>query len=201
MFKNYARVIAKRSGLAKTRLRTRSRTTMCGVTRSDWPLGPALRAARERAGLSVRAAARRTNKAISSGRWYQLESGYQKAAGQSLPIGTTAATVAAAAKAVDWDVSEALEVAGFDERDYQPAPQAVGIKQYSDDELLNEVLERMKGLRHDLEAAETARASAEAEAQEALRRWGNPERWAPGTAQWTAQYPRVDPGKDAKNAE
>lgn len=47
-----------------------------------------------------------------------------------------------------------------------------------------------------------ARASTEAfENQEALRRGNDPERWATGTAQWTAQYPRVDPGKNAKNAE
>jgi len=76
-----------------------------------------------------------------------------------------------------------------------------GAADLTDEQLIAEMQRRMKGLRHDLEAAETARASAEAEAQEALRRWDNPERWAPGTAQWTAQYPRVDPGKDAKNAE
>lgn len=76
-----------------------------------------------------------------------------------------------------------------------------GVGDLTDDELIAEMQRRMKGLRHDLEAAETARASAEAQAQEALRRWDDPERWAPGTAQWTAQYPRVDPGKNAKNAE
>lgn len=85
-----------------------------------------------------------------------------------------------------------------------PADEPAGVdplQQATDDELLNEVQRRMKGLRHDLEAAETARASAEAQAQEALRRGNDPERWATGTAQWTAQYPRVDPGKNAKNAE
>ena len=79
--------------------------------RKDWPLGPALRAARERAGLSARKAAERTNGLVSSGRWYQLESGVQKAKGQEVPIGTTPETVIAAALAVGWDVDEALRVA------------------------------------------------------------------------------------------
>lgn len=87
---------------------------MCGMTeRDDWPLGPALKAAREKAGLSARAAAMRTGGFISSGRWYQLESGVQKAKGQSVPIGTTPETVIAAALATGWDVSEALTVAGL----------------------------------------------------------------------------------------
>lgn len=81
--------------------------------REDWPLGPALRAARERAGLSARKAAERTNGLVSSGRWYQLESGVQKAKGQEVPIGTTPETVIAAALAVGWDVDEALRVAGL----------------------------------------------------------------------------------------
>lgn len=83
------------------------------TNREDWPLGPALRAARERAGLSARKAAERTNGLVSSGRWYQLESGVQKAKGQEVPIGTTPETVIAAALAVGWDVDEALRVAGL----------------------------------------------------------------------------------------
>lgn len=89
--------------------------------REDWPLGPALRAARTSAGLSVRAAAKRTEGAVSHGRWYQLESGYQLNKGQRIPIGTTASTVAAAARAVGWDPQRALEIAGFDPDDlYEP---------------------------------------------------------------------------------
>lgn len=106
------------------------------------------------------------------------------------------------ALAMNAPVLDAFVAAGYlQPEDTQAQVVERPLRSLSDDELLNEVLERMKGLRHDLEAAETARASDEAEAQEALRRWDNPERWAPGTAQWTAQYPRVDPGKDAKNAE
>jgi hypothetical protein len=96
---------------------------MVGVNqREDWPLGPALRQRRERLGLSVKAAARRTSKAISDGRWYQLESGYQQIKGQLIPIGTTPATVAAAARAVEWDPDEALRVAGFDPALIGPRP-------------------------------------------------------------------------------
>lgn len=168
-------------------------------TRNDWPFGPELRRHREARGLSVKAAARRAE-GVSDGRWYQLEKGYQQLGGQHIPIGTTPATVVAVAKAIEWDVNEALAVAGFDPIDV-PTEKLSPLQKITDDELLAEVQRRMKGLRHDLEAAETARASAEAQAQEALRRGNDPERWAPGTAQWTAQYPRVDPGKNAKNAE
>lgn len=83
--------------------------------RTDWPLGPALKQARIEAGISARAAARRAG--ISSGRWYQLETGVQKAGGQDINIRTTPSTVAAAARAVNWDVNKALKIAGFDPRD------------------------------------------------------------------------------------
>ena len=85
----------------------------CMAKRADWPLGPALKSARERAGLSARAAASRTKGLVSSGRWYQLESGVQKTKGQEVPIGTTPETVIAAALAVDWDINEALQTAGM----------------------------------------------------------------------------------------
>lgn len=84
------------------------------MTRKDWPLGPALRAAREKTGLSVRKAAAKTNGLISSGRWYQLESGVQKVKGQEIPIGTTPETVFAAALAIDWDTRDAFDAAGMD---------------------------------------------------------------------------------------
>ena len=113
------------------------------MTRPDWPLGVALKRAREHAGLSVRAAARRTRGAVSPGRWYQLESGYQKAGGHNIPVGTTAATVAAVAAAVQWDVAEALTVAGFSAVDL-PAPKRSPIEAASDDELLAEVKRRME---------------------------------------------------------
>lgn len=88
--------------------------------REDWPFGPALERRRIAAGLSVRAAARLTQGKVSDGRWYQLESGYQKQSGQLLPISTTAPTVAAAAAAVGWNISDALRTAGFDPSAYRP---------------------------------------------------------------------------------
>lgn len=80
-------------------------------TPADWPLGPALKKARDTVGLSQRAAAKIAG--ISEGRWRQLEKGYQESRGVRIPIGTTPKTVAAAALAVKWDVGEALHVAGF----------------------------------------------------------------------------------------
>jgi hypothetical protein len=117
------------------------------VTREDWPLGPALKRKRELAGLSVRAAARLTNKAVSSGRWYQLESGYQPNKGNLIPIGTTASTVAAAANAVGWDANEALAIAGF--RVIQVEPEAidadaVDASKLSNDVLIGELARRLK---------------------------------------------------------
>jgi hypothetical protein len=114
-------------------------------TRSDWPFGSELRRRRIAAGLSVKAAARRTNGDISDGRWYQLESGVQKIRGQDIPIGTTPATVAAAARVLDWDISDALATAGFDARDYHEASNAerpVLISQVPLDDLLNEIRRR-----------------------------------------------------------
>ncbi|WP_349319037.1 helix-turn-helix domain-containing protein [Mycolicibacterium canariasense] len=97
--------------------------------REDWPFGPALRRHREEAGLSQREASRRTatvtggKPVVSAGRWKQLETGWQKNKGLLIPIGTTPATVCAAAKAVGWDRDEALQTAGFDvDTESQPAP-------------------------------------------------------------------------------
>jgi hypothetical protein len=114
-------------------------------TREDWPFGAELRRRRTLAGLSVKAAARRTNGEVSDGRWYQLESGVQKIRGQEIPIGTTPATVAAAAKAVDWDITDALTVAGFDPRDYAQTTtteRPVLMSQVPLDDLLNEIRRR-----------------------------------------------------------
>jgi hypothetical protein len=85
--------------------------------RRDWPLGPELERRRIAAGLSVRAAARRTHGKVSDGRWYQLESGFQRVQGNDIPISTTPPTVAAAAAAVGWDITDALRTAGFDPAD------------------------------------------------------------------------------------
>lgn len=114
-------------------------------TRRDWPFGAALKQHREDAGLSVKAAARRTNKKISDGRWYQLESGVQKIQGQQIPIHTTPATVRAAAQAVGWDINDALAKAGFDPIDL-PAERSetpVLISKLPTDDLLAEVRRRI----------------------------------------------------------
>lgn len=101
----------------------------------------------------MRAAAARTDGKISSGRWYQLESGIQKAGGQEIPISTRPETVVAAALAVKWDVNEALATAGFDALDNPPLIERSPLEAASDDELLAEIRRRMRGERHDLEAA------------------------------------------------
>lgn len=154
MFEYDSRVTANNHRCARTRLCTCLHTKMVPMSddqvREDWPIGPALRRARERAGLSVRAAARRTNGAVSSGRWYQLESGWQKNKGVFIPVGTTAASIAAAARAVQWDVDEALTIAGFDPA--MAIPAQAGYARFSDEELMeefaalsDEVRRRMEG--------------------------------------------------------
>jgi hypothetical protein len=157
MFENYRRVIAKNRQVATGGLCTCLHANMRGMSddpiREDWPLGPALKRAREQAGISAREASRRTappggKPLISSGRWYQLETGWQKNKGVRIPIGTTAATIASAARAVEWDVGEALQLAGFRPTDVPARPKPVGIAQYDDEELLAEVRRRMKGERN-----------------------------------------------------
>jgi hypothetical protein len=78
---------------------------------------------------------------VSDGRWYQLESGYQSMRGEQIPIGTTAATVAAAANAVGWDRDEALRTAGFEPIDYQPPVAERPLADIPTDELLRRIRE------------------------------------------------------------
>ena len=88
------------------------------MTNPDWLLGPALRAQREAAGLSIRAAAKAAS--ISEGKWRQLETGYVQAGrGNRIPAGSTPQTVAAAARAVRWSVPEALRLAGYEPDRYR----------------------------------------------------------------------------------
>jgi hypothetical protein len=147
--------------------------------RDDWPFGPELKRRREHAGLSQRAASRRTTPAgetkpvISAGRWPQLETGWQKNKGARIPIGTTPATVAAAARAVDWDINDALQLAGF-----SPATvtaefsgegtlaTAIDLKALSDEELLAEIRERMRGVRNVVETTAQSDAPSKAKAEE-----------------------------------
>lgn len=166
--------------------------------RTDWPLGPALQAARLRAGISARAAAKRAG--ISSGRWYQLETGVQKSKGHEIPIGTTASTVAAVARAVNWDIREALKVAGFDERDYSPSTPLTPAQALSNDELLAEIRRRLIGVRNDLEVAPQSDASREAgQAQEALV--DDPQRRPISDLLATPEDPGVDGAKDGEQGE
>jgi hypothetical protein len=80
---------------------------------SPWPLGPILKAARVRMGLSVREAAKRTGGpddagSISEATWRNLEKGSYRAGGQDFPYVARQATVAAAAAAVKLPVDHAL---------------------------------------------------------------------------------------------
>lgn len=75
------------------------------------PLGAILEDARQRLGLSIRGAAGRAG--ISEGRWRQVVTGVQKAAGRDLPVNPRHATVAAMARAVGVDPGQALQLAGF----------------------------------------------------------------------------------------
>lgn len=134
--------------------------------RADWPFGPALKQRREEAALSQREASRRTAPAgggkptVSAGRWKQLETGWQKNKGVLIPIGTTPATVAAVARVVDWDIADALQLAGFSADEAPRAPTEAPITRYTDDELLAEIRRRMKGAHHrDMEATQESPAS------------------------------------------
>lgn len=171
MFENNTRVIAKNRRCATSGLCTCLQANMIDMSddpvRADWPLGPALKQARERAGLSAREAARRTappsggKPVVSSGRWYQLESGWQKNKDTLIPIGTTAATTAAAARAVGWDVNEALRLAGFSPQEIpvNAAPPERPLAQYPDEELLAEIRQRMRGARRGVEGEAESSAS------------------------------------------
>ncbi|ALM02197.1 HTH DNA binding domain protein [Mycobacterium phage Sparkdehlily] len=136
--------------------------------REDWPFGPELKRHRERVGLSQREASRRTTPpgsdkpAVSAGRWKQLETGWQINKGTLIPIGTTASTVAAAARAVQWDVNEALAIAGFQQSDIPPPLPEPAIVRYSDDELLAEVRRRLQEARNVMETTQTTRTPREA---------------------------------------
>lgn len=89
------------------------------MTSPTWPLGPVLTRAREEAGLSKRAAARRAG--ISEQLWRRLETGYYTVQGERIPIngrdgqnkGAGAETIAAAALAVLLDPREALALVGY----------------------------------------------------------------------------------------
>lgn len=88
---------------------------------NDMPLSRAGRlidAARAKAGLSTREAARRAG--ISEGRWRQVVKGSYRAGGQDISTKTKPETLAAMARAVGADVDEVFESASL------PAPERRG---------------------------------------------------------------------------
>ena len=113
--------------------------------REDWPFGLELQRRREEKGLKIRPAAQQAG--LSEARWRQLEKGFYPVQGQKLPIKTRAVTVAAVARVVDWDVTDALRTAGMDPDEYQPDDRqdsvAAILRIASDDELVYEVSQRL----------------------------------------------------------
>lgn len=77
-------------------------------------LGQLLEEARGRAGISKREAARRAG--ISEGRWRQVVTGVQSAAGMIVPVNPRPITVVAMARAVAVDERAALRAAGLDDQ-------------------------------------------------------------------------------------
>ncbi|MGV9679229.1 helix-turn-helix domain-containing protein [Nocardia sp. NPDC003482] len=101
---------------------TRTTLSLAAGSAEDLPVGgpqpgerlaltDLIRTARERSGLSKRAAARRAN--ISEGRWRQLESGYEEAHGHRTPSHPTRATLVRIAEAVSVPPADLLRAAGF----------------------------------------------------------------------------------------
>lgn len=120
--------------------------------------------------------------------------------------GTTNEAIEAVADAFKVKPNVIRELRGEPPIEYEPftLPDDAGRLNHNERNVIRAVIRALLEARDErnvLESASASGASAEAEAQEALRRRNDPERWAPGTTQWTAQYPRVDPGKNAKNAE
>ncbi|WP_344677340.1 helix-turn-helix transcriptional regulator [Saccharopolyspora taberi] len=79
--------------------------------RDDWEFGRELQRRREIAGLSKRGLAERSG--ISEGRIRQLETGIQRVNRENVPARPSAPTVSRVAKALGWDVDDALTLAGL----------------------------------------------------------------------------------------
>lgn len=90
------------------------------MTSPTWPLGPVLERAREDAGLSKRAAAKRAG--ISEQLWRRLETGYYTVQGRQIPLGGTDGenkgarpeTLRDVALAVGLNVREVLALVGYE---------------------------------------------------------------------------------------
>lgn len=71
-----------------------------------------LRKRRLKLGLKIAPAARRAG--MAPGTWAAVENGYFKKAGVYIPNGATQYFVMKSARALGWDMGEALKLAGFD---------------------------------------------------------------------------------------
>ena len=83
-------------------------------------VGLRIKAARDGAGLSMRAAARQAG--ISDSRWRQIEMGYQIVQGKEKPANPSPEMLATIATTVNLPVSDLLLMAGFDESDIPDKP-------------------------------------------------------------------------------
>lgn len=81
-----------------------------------WPLGEALKTARQRMHLGIAKAAERAG--MSQGQWHMIERGRRAVAGGHKPYTPAAVHVIAAARAVAVDPRRALELAGYVPNDF-----------------------------------------------------------------------------------
>jgi transcriptional regulator with XRE-family HTH domain len=90
----------------------------------DWPLGDVIKRARERLGLSVRAAAKLMD--VSPTTWSSVETGtrVKRGGGGHEPAQPQASVIIAAARIVRVDVDTALRLAGYEPSVYNPASAA-----------------------------------------------------------------------------
>ncbi|MGX7828044.1 helix-turn-helix domain-containing protein [Actinokineospora sp. 24-640] len=83
---------------------------------TTWPLGPALRRARNAAGLSQAKAAKRAG--VSRALWQQLEAGERP---DGRPLRPKPVSLSLVARALDLDPRQVLEMAGLDPTAYDPS--------------------------------------------------------------------------------
>ena len=91
---------------------------------AEWPLGAVIKAARERAGLSVREAAGHAE--FSPTTWTSIETGtrIKRGGGEHEPTRPKPGVIVAAANVVGVAVDTALELAGYDPSVYSPSSSA-----------------------------------------------------------------------------
>lgn len=128
----------------------RGHDSRVNTTRDDWPLGELMK--RAQGNLSAREMARRSDGRFSQTTWRQLVRGTIRRDGEDLPYRPDPQTVLAAVRVAGIEDEEAaLRMAGYDPRSL-PIPvgrtvrPAMGV--FTDQELLDEVRERMRRGRH-----------------------------------------------------